>query len=300
MSEVSNICLSGNNSTQQATAQPSEMCIQVFTSSLFGNIRTAGTSDNPLFCLADVCRALGLQQKHVIERLDKGTVSNGPLSTAGGIQQANFINEDGLYDVILDSRKPEARKFRKWITSEVLPSIRKHGAYATQITIESIIANPESGIKLLQALQKEQAERKRLAQENAEKQALIETKQATIALQEEEIKKAAPKVEYYDKTLQSVNTLTITQIAKSLGMQARTLNEKLRECGVQFRQSGMWMLCAAFAGLGLTCMRTSTFTHNDNTTGTRSYTVWTELGRRFICALIDCGYNVKEALKTIK
>lgn len=275
--------------------------IKIFENKEFGEIRTAGTADKPLFCLADVCRTLDLRQGDVRQRLEDGVVSTQPIiDNLGRIQQANFVNEDGLYDVILDSRKPEARKFRKWITSEVLPSIRKHGAYATQITIESIIANPESGIKLLQALQKEQAERKRLAQENAEKQALIETKQATIALQEEEIKKAAPKVEYYDKTLQSVNTLTTTQIAKSRGMQARTLNEKLRDCGVQFRQSGMWMLCAAFAGLGLTCMRTSTFTHNDNTTGTRSYTVWTELGRRFICALIDCGYNVKEALKTIK
>ena len=77
-----------------------------------------------------VCKALDLQAKHVIERLDKGTVSSGPLPTAGGIQQANFINEDGLYDVILDSRKPEAKKFRKWITSDVLPTLRKTDTYS--------------------------------------------------------------------------------------------------------------------------------------------------------------------------
>lgn len=103
--------------------------IKVFKNDAFGAIRTAGTSEEPLFCLADVCNALGLQAKHVMERLDKDVVSNGPLQTSGGTQQANFVNEDGLYDVIFDSRKPEAKTFRKWVTSEVLPSIRKTGEY---------------------------------------------------------------------------------------------------------------------------------------------------------------------------
>ena len=147
-----------------------ETTIQIFNSPQFGEVRTAGTADAPLFCLADVCRALDLQSKHVISRLDKGVVSNGPLQTAGGIQQANFVNEDGLYDVILDSRKPEAKAFRKWITSEVLPSIRKHGAYATPTTIESIIADPESGIRLLEALKAER-EQRRIAEEKVEEQA---------------------------------------------------------------------------------------------------------------------------------
>lgn len=105
--------------------------IQIFNNEEFGEVRIIGTPDNPLFCLADVCRALGLQSKHVIERLDKGVVSSGTLSTNGGNQTFNFINEDGLYDVIFDSRKPEAKKFRKWVTSEVLPSIRKTGTYTT-------------------------------------------------------------------------------------------------------------------------------------------------------------------------
>src|SRR5690625_3044460 len=86
--------------------------------------------NEPHFLLKDVCEILGIgNHRHVRTRLDKGVVSNYPLKTAGGMQQATFVNEDGLYDVILDSRKPEARKFRKWITSEVLPSIRKTGGY---------------------------------------------------------------------------------------------------------------------------------------------------------------------------
>lgn len=83
----------------------------------------------PWFCLADLCEELGLQASAVMRRLEKDVTTNHPLSTPGGIQQATFVNEDGLYDVILDSRKPEAKKFRKWITSEVLPSIRKSGGY---------------------------------------------------------------------------------------------------------------------------------------------------------------------------
>lgn len=101
----------------------------VFNHPSFGNIRTAGNSENPLFCLIDVCEALDLNPSKVSQRLDKGVLSKYPLETAGGLQIFNFVNEDGLYDVIFDSRKPEARKFRKWVTSEVLPTIRKNGGY---------------------------------------------------------------------------------------------------------------------------------------------------------------------------
>ena len=118
--------------------------IQVFQSPQFGQVRTAGTSDNPLFCLADVCKALELRQGDVRQRLTDGVVSTQPIIDSLGREQvANFVNEDGLYDVILDSRKPEAKQFRKWVTSEVLPSIRKTGGYivsTTEDTPEEIMA----------------------------------------------------------------------------------------------------------------------------------------------------------------
>lgn len=107
--------------------------IQVFNSPQFGEVRTAGTSDNPMFCLSDLCRCLGLSAKGVNQRLSDEVISNYPIIDGlGRTQQALFVNEDGLYDVILDSRKPEAKAFRKWITSEVLPSIRKTGGYAVK------------------------------------------------------------------------------------------------------------------------------------------------------------------------
>lgn len=104
--------------------------IQIFNNPQFGEIRTAGTSENPLFCLSDLCKCLGLSAKFVNQRLSDEVVSNNPITDRlGRTQNALFVNEDGLYDVILDSRKPEARAFRKWVTGEVLPSIRKTGSY---------------------------------------------------------------------------------------------------------------------------------------------------------------------------
>ena len=105
--------------------------IKIFESPEFGRIRTVSDEKGePWFCLTDVCKVLGLKQRHVRERLDDGVVSTDTIADSlGRLQMANFVNEDGLYDVILDSRKPSARAFRKWVTSEVLPQIRKTGGY---------------------------------------------------------------------------------------------------------------------------------------------------------------------------
>lgn len=139
----------------------------VFSNPQFGSVRTAGNSDYPLFCLADICRVLELSPSKVAQRLQDDVLSKYPILDALNREQlANFVNEDGLYDVILDSRKPEAKAFRKWITSEVLPSIRRNGAYMTDAAIESIIADPESGIRLLMAL-KDERRMRRIAEEKA-------------------------------------------------------------------------------------------------------------------------------------
>lgn len=104
--------------------------LKIFNNPQFGEVRVVMNADGePLFCLSDVCKVLGIQAKHVKERLEKDVVSTDTLLTPGGEQLMNFVNEDGLYDVILDSRKKEAKMFRKWVTSEVLPSIRKTGGY---------------------------------------------------------------------------------------------------------------------------------------------------------------------------
>ncbi len=105
--------------------------ITIFQNPQFGDVRVVMNPENePMFCLTDLCRVLDLNPSKVAQRLSEDVLSKYPLATAGGVQQINFVNEDGLYDTILDSRKPEAKRFRKWITSEVLPSIRKTGQYS--------------------------------------------------------------------------------------------------------------------------------------------------------------------------
>lgn len=278
-----------NNQKSDASA------IQVFNSPQFGEIRTAGTSEDPLFCLSDVCSVLGLRQGDVKQRLDDGVVSIQPIiDTLGREQQANFVNEDGLYDVILDSRKPQAKAFRKWVTSEVLPAIRKTGGYlATKPddTPEEIMAR---ALTIAQATLAKREERLKQLEAQAEQQ------QATIEIQTEEIKKSAPKVSYYDNHLQSVNTQTSTQAAKQIGMDAEKLHKKLKEIGIIYRQSGQWILHAPYSTWGMHSTRTQTYTRSDGSTGTSVYTVWTTKGVRFIIALYENDWNVKKAIKQIK
>lgn len=165
--------------------------VRIFDNPQFGQIRTAGTADNPLFCLSDVCKALGLTASHVRERLSKDVVSTDTLPTNGGKQTFTFVNEDGLYDVILDSRKPEAKGFRKWVTSEVLPSIRKTGSYSIKN-----LSRKELALMVIQA----EEEKERLALENKQQAATIEEQR--------------PKVVFADAIVGSQSSCLIGELAK--------------------------------------------------------------------------------------
>lgn len=192
--------------------------IQVFNSPQFGEIRTAGTSEEPLFCLSDVCSVLGLRQGDVKQRLDDGVVSTQPIIDAlGREQQANFVNEDGLYDVILDSRKPQAKAFRKWVTSEVLPAIRKTGGYlATKQddTPEEIMAR--ALIVAQETIKRKEERLKQLEEKNA---------------------KLQPKADFAETAFKAEGKVDIGQAAKilNLGFGRNTLFKKLREADVFFK-----------------------------------------------------------------
>jgi prophage antirepressor-like protein len=196
--------------------------IQIFKNEAFGEVRVAGTSEEPLFCLSDVCKVLELgNSSQVKTRLCDGVITNEVmLDSLGRPQEMIFINEDGLYDVILDSRKPQAKAFRKWITGEVLPSIRKHGIYATDNVIDQILNNPDFGIELLTKLKEE-----RSARIEAEKQVAV---------------------------LTHVNkTYTCTEVAKELGLKsAIELNNRLKELGVQYKVNQTWVPYTKYATLG--------------------------------------------------
>lgn len=276
--------------------------IKIFKSPLFGQVRIVNdVSNEPLFCLGDVCKALGLRTGDVRIRLDKGVVSTQPLATTGGVQKATFVNEDGLYDVILDSRKPQAKAFRKWLTSEVIPSIRKTGGYiATQQedTPESIMAR---ALKIADETLKRHRQRVReLEIENRQQSVAIEQKNAQIEVQQKELTVAAPKVRYYDDTLASVDYVTTQQIANGIGMNANVLSKKLEEVGVLYSQSKQWLLKMPYKTWNLHGTRTFPFIHSDGTKGSRVYTVWNQRGRRFIIALKNNGFNLKAAIKDLK
>lgn len=190
--------------------------IQIFNNPSFGNVRVAGTEVNPLFCLADVCKALDLQPSAVMRRLDDGVISNNPITDNLGRQQvANFVNEDGLYDVILDSRKPEAKQFRKWITSEVLPTIRKHGAYMTDNIIEKTLSDPDYLIQLATTLKQERQQR-------------IEAERKVAAAQ--------PAVTFTQAVSSSASSCLIGELAKLINQNGYPMGERrlfkwLRENG---------------------------------------------------------------------
>ncbi|WP_259346923.1 phage antirepressor KilAC domain-containing protein [Bacteroides fragilis] len=179
-----------------------------------------------------------------------------------------------------------------WCT-EKLDELMRYGMTATQPTLEQMIDNPDLVIHLATQLKREREERAKL-------EAQTEQQQITIELQEKEIKQAAPKVSYYDNHLQSVNTLTSTQVAKQIGMDAEKLHRKMKEIGILYKQSGQWLLYSPFSTWGLHATRTQTYTRNDGSIGTSVYTVWTTKGLRFIHALNECGWNVKKAIKQIK
>ena len=242
--------------------------IKVFDNPQFGKVRTAGTSENPLFCLSDVCKALGLNASHVRERLEDGVVSTDTITdNLGRTQLANFVNEDGLYDVILDSRKPEAKTFRKWVTSEVLPSIRKTGQYSANV--------PQTFSQALMLAARQQEE--------------IERQKAALAQQGEEIVKLSnevmtmkPKATYYDLILNNPSTVTITQIAQDYGMSAKKFNQILCDFRIQHKVNKQWILYADNINKGYVQSKPTNIPLANGTEKVVYNTEWTQKGRIFL------------------
>lgn len=211
--------------------------IKIFESPEFGRIRTVSDEmGEPWFCLADVCKVLGLKQNGVVMRLEKGVISTEPLPTRGGTQMANFVSEDGLYDVILDSRKPSARAFRKWVTSEVLPQIRRTGGYVP--------------------LEEQDDEKTILAKAVRILNRTLEQKDVLLRRKEELIEEQRPKVEFADALTTGDGCILISEMAKLLTrngfVTGRTrLYRWMREHGYIFKRSTepiqMWVERGIFA-----------------------------------------------------
>ena len=247
--------------------------LQVFNNAEFGSVRSITVNGEPFFVGKDVAEILGYANtrdalaKHVDE--EDRTDGVAIRDSIGREQMPVLINESGLYSLILSSKLPSAKRFKRWVTSEVLPAIRKHGVFA----MDDIVNNTDALIEALQTFKAERLQRMALEEENAvQKQQLIEMK---------------PKASYYDVVLNSPDAVAITVIAKDYGKSAQWLNEYLNEKGIQFKQGNkIWLLYQKYAEKGYTCTKTHTYPGNDGEIHTKVHTYWTQKGRLFIYDLL--------------
>ena len=250
--------------------------IQIFQNNQFGQIRVAtNEAGEPLFCLADVCQLLNLtNNRKVKSQLDEDVTLSYPLETPGGIQQATFVTEPGLYTVILRSDSPKAKPVQKWVTSEVLPTIRKTGGYMvarTDETPEEIMAR--ALVVAQDTLRRVNDEKQRLAEQNE--------------LHKQQLQIAAPKVQYYEETLSSEGFMTINKIALDLGLSAIKLNRILCERKIQYREGESYLLYAKYRDKGYATLRPHPYIDSLGRQHTRQHLYWTEKGRQFIHNLIN-------------
>lgn len=270
--------------------------LKLFQSPIFGQVRTVVMNDQVMFAATDVAKCLGYAnpQKAIRNHCKSIGVNEMDTPTNGGIQKVRFITKGNVVRLVASSELPQAEQVESWIFDEVIPTVLETGGYISTTpndTPEEIMAR---ALTIAQATLAKREERLKQLEAQTEQQ------QATIELQDKEIKEAAPKVNYYNNHLQSVNTLTSTQIAKQIGMDAEKLHKKLKEANVIYRQSGQWLLHSPYSAWGLHSTRTQTYTRSDGSIGTNIYTVWTEKGRRFIIALSESEWNVKKAIRLIK
>lgn len=230
-------------------------------------VRTQIINNDIWFCLKDVCDILEIG--HVTDtknRLKKdGVGTTEVIDKLGRKQQATFINESNLYKVIFQSRKANAERFTEWVTSEVLPTIRKHGAYMTPEVIEKTLTNPDFIIGLATELKKAQ------------------TRNVFL---ENEVKILQPKAKYHDEVLNSPNVVAITQIAKDYGMSAVKMNKLLNDLGIQYKLRNQWLLVQKYSDKGYVKSKTQEYFDTRGNIHTAMTTYWTQRGRLFIYDLL--------------
>jgi prophage antirepressor-like protein len=257
--------------------------VQIFTHVLFGNIRIIlDDSGNPFFVGRDVAISLGYSKPEnaITQHVDKeDTLKQGIPDNQGFIQNTTIVNESGLYSLVFGSKLPTAKKFKNWVTSEVLPAIRKHGGYLTQQKVEEVLLSPDTIIKLATALKEE---RKKAEQLELSLKTTNSECRRLIKLQDENY----PKTKYYDEVMQSKNLISTNVIAKELGMSAVTLNKKLHELGVIYKSGGTWVLYHKYQNKGYTATQTYLYKDNTGNDCTAIHTYWTQQGRQFIHDLL--------------
>lgn len=238
-------------------------------------VRTLTVDEEPYFVGKDVADILGYKKtanainKHVDDE-DKGVTK---LGTPGGMQNVTIINESGLYSLIFSSKLESAKRFKRWVTSEVLPAIRKHGIYATDNVIEQTLRDPDYIINVLTEYKKE--------------------KDNNLILRQQ-IGELKPKADYVDEILKSPGTMTITQIAADYGLSAQKLNKLLHQARLQRRVGKQWVLYTEHMNKGYTKSHTIEIVRSDGRPDTQPQTRWTQKGRLKIHEIMtDFGYEAE-------
>lgn len=223
-------------------------------------VRTLTINDEPYFAGKDVALILGYGNPTKAIRMHVNDEDKGRtvLDSPGGKQQTTIINESGLYSLIMNSKLPTAKRFKHWVTNEVLPTIRQHGAYLSDQKIEEILSDPDTIIKLATQLKEEHQGR---------------------LIAEQQVNELQPKVTYYDTILSNPALMTITVIAKDYGMSGAEMNAKLHNLGVQYKQGKIWLLYAKYQRLGWTHSETHMVKRLDGSEKAVVNTKWTQKGR---------------------
>ena len=239
--------------------------LQIFNNDRFGQVRIIPVDGELMFVAKDVCDCLEItKHRDAISRLDPDERGSVKLDTLGGKQDIAAINEYGLYSLVLSSRKPEAKEFKRWITHDVIPAIRKTGSYSMVI--------PQTLPEALRAYADE------VESHNATK--------ALVAQQEQQIAEFKPVKDYVDKILSSKSCLAITQIAADYGLSAQELNKILHEAGLQRKVGDQWILYKQHMAKGFTKSETFTFCRSDGRLDSKITTKWTQKGRLEIHSIL--------------
>ncbi len=233
--------------------------MKVFNNTMFGNVRIILQNNEPWFVAKDITKILGYQNssKAIGDHVDADDKLNNETLSSLGQRGGWLINESGLYSLILSSKLPTAKQFKRWVTSEVLPELRKTGSYSLTI--------PKTLPEALRAYADE------VESHNATK--------AIVAQQEQQIAEFKPVKDYVDKILSSKSCLAITQIAADYGLSAQELNKILHEAGLQRKVGDQWILYKQHMSKGFTKSETFTFCRSDGRLDSKITTKWTQKGR---------------------
>lgn len=230
-------------------------------------VRVVTIDGDPWFVGKDVATILGYSNasdalaRHVDDEDQKVLKSGNTTLENVPNRGLTIINESGLYSLILSSKLPTAKKFKRWVTSEVLPTIRKHGAYMTPEKLQEVLLNPDTLIQLATELKKEREGR---------------------LIAENQVKLLQPKATYLDIILGTPDTMATTQIAADYGYGAKEFNKLLNKVGIQHKVNGQWILYKVYMGQGYVTTKVFTYKNKKGNVGAKPATYWTQKGRKLI------------------